>query len=52
MIRDLAQRYRKRGRQHREVQSLTFKGENRRSDTWLCLQMALLKTLFCEKDFL
>jgi hypothetical protein len=30
-----------------EVQSLTFKGENSRSDlNWLCMAMALLNALF------
>lgn len=33
-----------------EVQSLTFQSENSRSGlNWLCLAMALLKTLFCER---
>jgi hypothetical protein len=50
VIYDLEQRYASGGDCARGVQSPTLQGENLRSDlNWLCLAMALLKTLFCER---
>jgi hypothetical protein len=50
VILDLELQHRKWGDNTRELQTLTFQGENIMSSlNWLCLEISLLKAIFCER---